>query len=77
MSMDVSHPTGSAAHPVYEIRVKGAVGRTLADEFQPLVTSTQTVLRGMLPDQSALHGVLDRIRDLGLELVDVRQVDDR
>jgi hypothetical protein len=77
MSIDVPHATGSTAHPVYEIRVKGAVGRTLAGEFQPLVPSTQTVLRGTLPDQAALHGVLDRIRDLGLELVDVRQVDDR
>jgi hypothetical protein len=77
MSMHVSHTTGGAAQPVYEIRVKGAVGRALAGEFQPLEACTQTVLRGSLPDQAALHGVLDRIRDLGLELVDVHQVDDR
>lgn len=77
MSIYVSESAGGAAQPVYEIRVKGAVGRALAGEFHPLEACTQTVLRGALPDQAALHGVLHRIRDLGLELVDVRQVDDR
>jgi hypothetical protein len=77
MSTHVPEVTGGTAQPVYEIRVRGAVGRALAGEFQPLEASTQTVLRGSLPDQTALHGVLDRIRDLGLELVDVRQVEDR
>jgi hypothetical protein len=75
MSMDASG-TGTA-NPVYEIRVKGTVGRAVAGEFEPLEASTQTLLRGALPDQAALHGVLDRIRDLGLELVDVHQVEDR
>jgi hypothetical protein len=77
MSMFVSRSTEGAAHALYEIRVRGAVGRALAGELQPLEASTQTVLRGVLPDQAALHGVLDRIRDLGLELVHVHQVEDR
>jgi hypothetical protein len=75
--MSTQGTTGGAAPSAYEIRVKGAVGRALADEFEPLQACTQTVLRGSLPDQAALHGVLDRIRDLGLELVDVRQLDER
>jgi hypothetical protein len=74
MSTHVSEAAGGAEQPVYEIRVKGAVGRALAGEFGPLEACTQTVLRGALPDQAALHGVLDRIRDLGLELVDVHKV---
>jgi hypothetical protein len=61
----------------YEIRVKGRVSDSLlasfADfdaEFEP----AETVLRGTHLDQSALHGVLERVRTLGLELVEVRQL---
>jgi ferredoxin len=36
---------------------------------------TQTVIAGLLPDQSALHGLLARVRDLGLSLISVRQLD--
>ncbi len=42
-------------------------------EIQPV----ETILRGSIPDQSALHGVLEQIEALGLELVEVRQVDER
>jgi hypothetical protein len=59
----------------YEIRVSGPMSQRLLDslcvDFEML---TDTVLYGTLRDQAALHGLLDRIRDLGLELVDVRQV---
>ena len=34
----------------------------------------ETVLRGELADQAALHGLLDRIQSLGLELIEIRQV---
>lgn len=60
----------------YEIRVAGALGpRTLqALGAVDVVASdaTSTSFRCRPVDQSALHGLLERIRDLGLELMDLR-----
>ncbi len=67
---------GQAAR--YEIRVGGVLDDCWADWFGGLQVSsdgTQTVITGLLPDQSALHGLLDRVRDLGLALISVRQMD--
>jgi hypothetical protein len=61
----------------YEIRVDGVLDDRWADWFGGLrVTSdgTQTVISGLLPDQPALHGLLAKIRDLGLSLVSVRRL---
>jgi hypothetical protein len=60
---------------VYRIRVRGQLGPQGAAWFEGLsVAGTadgDTTLTGQLADQSALHGVLARVRDLGLELVSV------
>jgi hypothetical protein len=60
---------------VYQIRVRGQLGSQWSAWFEGLsVAATvdgDTTLRGPLTDQSALHGVLARVRDLGLELVSV------
>jgi hypothetical protein len=61
--------------PTYEIRVVGVVGPAGRQAFADLaidVEPTTTVLTGAL-DHGGLHEVLDRVRALGLELVDVRQ----
>jgi hypothetical protein len=61
----------------YEIRIKGRVGDPLLEWFGDLDASirpAETVLRGEMPDQAALHGLLDRIQALGLELIEIRQV---
>lgn len=59
----------------YEIRLKGHLDARWADRLDVagLVHETDgsTVLRVAAPDQSALHGLLQRIRDLGLPLVSV------
>ncbi len=64
---------------IYEIKVEGLVDDLWAEWFNGMtityVNNEETVLVGELPDQSALHGVLDRIRDLGLNLISVRRID--
>jgi hypothetical protein len=59
----------------YEIRVKGILDRQWAAWFEDLqVTSDgeETVISGPVADQAALHGLLTKVRDLGLFLVSVR-----
>ena len=63
----------------YEIRVRGRVGEKVAARFEGFdveVEPVETVLRGPVLDQSALHGILGQIESLGLELVVVRRVDE-
>jgi hypothetical protein len=58
----------------YEVIVRGALGPSLVAAFDGLTATTtaaSTVLRGPI-DQAALHNVLDRIDELGLELLDIR-----
>jgi hypothetical protein len=45
--------------------------------FDAKVQPVETILSGEVADQAALHGVLEQIESLGLELVEVKQVDDR
>ncbi len=63
---------------VYEIRVKGHLDSQWADWFESLSITLEengdTVLTGSLVDQAALHGVLKKVRDLGLPLVSVNRV---
>ena len=62
---------------IYEIRFKGHLGDRWADRFEDMVFAHEsdgtTLICGPLVDQAALHGVLNGIRDLGLELVSVQQ----
>jgi hypothetical protein len=62
---------------VYEIRIKGGISEQLLTAFEGMestVQSAETVLRGPALDQAALHGLLDRVRALGLELIEVRRL---
>ena len=64
---------------VYEIRVQGELTARWSDWFAGLSVQTgdgETVIVGPVDDQAALHGVLARIRDLGLPLLAVRALDD-
>ncbi|HLY14066.1 MAG TPA: hypothetical protein VKR24_06925 [Candidatus Limnocylindrales bacterium] len=59
----------------YEIRLKGHLEARWAAWFDGLSLSREpdgtTILRGPIPDQAALHGLLRRVRDTGLSLVSV------
>ena len=63
----------------YEIRIKGHLDNRWADWFEGLTITREdngeTVLRGPVVDQAALHGLLRKVRDLGLPLVSVIQRD--
>jgi hypothetical protein len=63
----------------YEIRIRGRLSDDVThafEDFTAAVKPAETVMRGDLRDQAELHGVLDRIRALGLELIEVRRIDD-
>ena len=63
----------------YEIRVNGVLGSGWSAWFDGLqVTSDehgQTTIAGPVTDQAALHGLLAKIRDLDLPLLEVRRLD--
>ena len=62
----------------FEIRIEGLVTLDWSSYFENLTTQhteCQTILTGELPDHTALHGVLMRIRDLGLSLVEVKRIE--
>ncbi len=64
---------------LYEIRIKGHLDPRWADRFEGLRFRHEgdgtTILTGPVVDQAALHGLLRKVRDLGLPLVSVVQVD--
>ncbi len=70
---DPSRPT------IYQIRIKGHLGPEWTDWFGGLTVTLaengETVLTGPVVDQSALYGVLKRIRDLGMTLLSVSPVE--
>jgi hypothetical protein len=64
----------------YEFRVRGRLAERLLSSFEGFdaeIRPVETILSGEVTDQAALHGVLEQIESLGLELVEVRQVDER
>jgi len=70
--------SGSGWPARYEFRVEGVLDNRWADWFAGLQVTgdgTQTIISGLLADQPALHGVLAKIRDLGLSLISVRRLD--
>jgi hypothetical protein len=65
-------------HPIYQIRVQGHISDRWSTWFEEMTVCREdcgeTTLTGPLPDQTALHGVLMKIRDLGLTLLEVKVI---
>ena len=65
----------------YEIRLKGHLESRWAAWFDGLSLTQEsdgtTVIRGSVIDQAALHGLLSKVRDLGLPLIAVSQLDSK
>jgi hypothetical protein len=66
-------------HQCYEIRLKGHLDDRWTDWFEGLTITLEedsdTLLTGLVIDQVALHGLLKKVRDLGLTLVSVNPVE--
>ena len=78
MSNHVNPHTESSEPMVYQIRIKGHLGRHWADWFDGLTIALEetgdTLLTGLVVDQAALHGLLKKVRDLGMPLLSVNHL---
>ena len=63
---------------IYQIRLRGHLGSQWVEWFGGLIitleTDGDTLLTGPVVDQAALHGLLKKVRDLGIPLISVMQV---
>ena len=70
--------TSPAWPSIYQIRIEGHLGPAWTDWFAGLAITLEddgnTLLTGVLVDQAALHGLLKRVRDLGVPLVSVNRL---
>lgn len=76
---DTRNATEPDGPTIYRIRVKGHLAPRWERWFEPMTIVPQpngdSLLTGPVVDQAALHGVLKRIRDLGLPLISVMEAD--
>ncbi len=75
MPNDNGADMGPGQPVAYQIRIKGHLGRQWTDWFSGLAITLEdngdTLLTGLIVDQAALHGLLRKVRDLGIPLISV------
>jgi hypothetical protein len=62
---------------IYEVKIQGQLDARWSEWFYDMAIAQDgdiTTLRGPLPDQTVLHSVLDRIRDMNLQLISVNSI---
>jgi hypothetical protein len=78
MANDINSETEPRLPAAYQIRINGHLGRQWTDWFGGLAITLEdngdTLLTGLVTDQAALHGLLRKVRDLGMPLVSVSPV---
>ncbi len=78
MASEFHSPTGPDQPVIYQIRVKGHLGSRWTKWFGGLsitvVDDGDTLLTGPVLDQAVLHGLLGKVRDLGMALLSVNRV---
>ncbi|MEI7849940.1 MAG: hypothetical protein WCK35_29370 [Chloroflexota bacterium] len=78
MSTERSLESDAGQSMLYQIRIKGQLGNQWTDWFEGLTITLEedgnTLLTGPVVDQAALHGLLKKVRDLGMPLLSVNRV---
>ena len=79
MSNEINSESEKAQLMIYQIRIKGHLGCEWTDWFEGLAITLEdngdTLLTGSVVDQAALHGLLRKVRDLGVPLLSVSRVE--
>jgi hypothetical protein len=79
MSNNLNSKTDPGQPMVYQIKVEGHLGRQWTDWFDGLTITLgeegDTLFTGLVVDQAALHGLLKKVRDLGIPLISVIRVE--
>lgn len=78
MANDINRETDPGQSLIYQIRIAGHLGHQWADWFDGLTIQLQdsgeTLLTGPVVDQAALHGLLRKVRDVGMPLLSVVRI---
>jgi hypothetical protein len=78
MAQELDPQPDSSRPMAYQIRITGQLGSRWADWFEGLTITLDggdTLITGPVVDQAALHGLLKRVRDLGMPLVSVSPIE--